>query len=115
LKIYLIIFEENTLFAQFLKSLEYKKIKLNDEFDENTFGDKFIRETRISREEQQRLKLIDQQLEELRTPSSSNDDQLSTERSGSKISNLIDETTLKNLLDECSIENQKVVSAINNL
>jgi hypothetical protein len=40
-------------------------IKLNDDFDENEFGDKFIREARISREHEIRLRYIDSHLEKL--------------------------------------------------
>jgi len=42
---------------------EIKQISLNDEFDENELGDKFIREARISREQEARLKMIESQLE----------------------------------------------------
>ena len=54
--------------SEFYRGLdaEKKQIKLNDEFDENEFGDKFIREARISREKELRLKFIDQQLEKIR-------------------------------------------------
>ncbi len=34
-----------------------QKIKLDDDFDENDFGDKFIREARLSREHEQKLKV----------------------------------------------------------
>ena len=44
-------------------------MRLNDEFDENSFGDKFIREARVSREQEARLKYIDSQLDVYRTPS----------------------------------------------
>lgn len=44
-----------------------KQIQLNDEFDENDFGDQFIREARLTREQETRLKLIDSQLEKLRS------------------------------------------------
>ena len=54
--------------SEFYRGLdtEKKQIKLNDEFDENEFGDKFIREARITREKELRLKFIDQQLEKIR-------------------------------------------------
>ena len=48
---------------------DQKKIKLNDDFDENEFGDKFIREAKISREQQTRLKIIDSQLDTMRSTS----------------------------------------------
>jgi hypothetical protein len=48
---------------------------LNDDFDENEFGDKFIREARISREQQSRLKSIDVQLETMRSSSQATNDQ----------------------------------------
>ena len=41
------------------------KIKLNDDFNEDEFGDRFIREARMQREEEIRLKLIDQKLQEI--------------------------------------------------
>ncbi len=47
--------------------MERKKIKLNDDFDENTFSDKFLREARTTREQQLRLKYIDSKLEMLQT------------------------------------------------
>ena len=49
-----------------LKGAESKQIKLNDEFDENEFGDKFIREARISREQEAKLKYLDSQLEKIK-------------------------------------------------
>lgn len=52
-----------------LKVVDQKKIKLNDDFDENDFGDKFIREARVSREQQNRLKYIDTQLDTMRSNS----------------------------------------------
>jgi hypothetical protein len=52
-----------------LKAVDLKKIKLNDNFDENEFGDKFIREARVSREQQNRLKHIDTQLDTMRSAS----------------------------------------------
>lgn len=39
---------------------------MNDEFDENEFGDKFIRDARISREQEIRLKYIDLHLEKVK-------------------------------------------------
>jgi len=45
---------------------EIKQISLNDEFDENEFGDRFIREARISREQEARLKMIESQLERIK-------------------------------------------------
>lgn len=41
------------------------QIKLNDEFDEDEFGDRFIREARMHREEEQRLRYIDSRLKEI--------------------------------------------------
>lgn len=41
------------------------QIKLNDDFDEDEFGDRFIREARMHREEEQRLRYIDSRLKEL--------------------------------------------------
>ena len=38
-----------------------------DEFDENEFGDKFIREARLTREQETRLKAIESQLEKLKS------------------------------------------------
>jgi hypothetical protein len=49
---------------------EIKQISLNDEFDENEFGDKFIREARVSREQEVRLKMIESQLERIKQVSS---------------------------------------------
>lgn len=43
-----------------------KQIKLNDDFDENELGDKFIREARVNREQEIRLKQIDTQLKMLK-------------------------------------------------
>lgn len=48
------------------KQSESRQIRLNDEFDENEFGDKFIREARITREQENRLKYIDSQLEKFK-------------------------------------------------
>lgn len=42
---------------------------MNDDLDENAFGDAFIREARISREQHTRLKYIDSQLETMRSAS----------------------------------------------
>lgn len=42
-----------------------RQIKLNDDFDENEFGDKFIREARITREQEIRLKYIDSNLQKM--------------------------------------------------
>ncbi len=47
---------------------------MNDNFDENEFGDKFIREARVSREQQNRLKHIDTQLDTMRSASQGADD-----------------------------------------
>jgi hypothetical protein len=47
--------------------MDRKKIKLNDDFDENAFSDKFLREARTTREQQLRLKFIDSKLEMLQT------------------------------------------------
>ena len=58
----------------FSKAVDLKKIKLNDNFDENEFGDKFIREARVSREQQNRLKYIDTQLDTMRSASEAGDD-----------------------------------------
>lgn len=41
------------------------EIKLNDEFNEDEFGDRFIREARIQREEELRLKYIDSKLKDI--------------------------------------------------
>jgi hypothetical protein len=45
---------------------ETKQIKLNDDFDENQFGDKFIREARITREQELKLNFIEAELEKMR-------------------------------------------------
>jgi hypothetical protein len=45
---------------------ESKQIKLNDDFDENQFGDKFIREVRITREQELKLTFIESELEKLK-------------------------------------------------
>jgi hypothetical protein len=55
-----------------LLQAETKQIKLNDDFDENEFGDKFIREARLTREQEIRLKHIDMQLEKLKNGGTSN-------------------------------------------
>ena len=49
-----------------MKGSERKQIKLSDEFDENQFGDKFIREARITREHELKLNQIDAQLERIK-------------------------------------------------
>lgn len=41
------------------------QIRLNDEFDEDEFGDRFIREARVHREVEMRLKFIDLRLKEI--------------------------------------------------
>lgn len=56
---------ESDLYENLLGT-ESKQIKLNDEFDENEFGDKFIREARLTREQENRLKFVDAQLEKLK-------------------------------------------------
>jgi len=96
-----------------IMSVERKKIKLNDDFDETTFGDKFIREARLTREENARLKHIDEQLENMRCASNGTDEH-STMRTVTSNGSLIDEETLRNLLDECSMSNRKVISTIQN-
>ena len=50
-----------------MKNLGVIQVKLNDEFDENEFGDKFIREARLTREQETRLKAIESQLEKLKS------------------------------------------------
>ena len=49
------------------KGTERKQIKLNDDFDENQFGDKFIREAKITREQEIKLNMIETELEKLKS------------------------------------------------
>ena len=87
----------------------------------------------MTREENARLKFIDEQLDSLRCPSSNSDEHstlvkfnechikinLKTfikifQRSTCSNGSLIDEETLKSLLDECSMSNRKVINMIQN-
>lgn len=89
--------------------METKQIKLDDEFDENDFGDKFIREARLSREQELKLKLIDSQLERLKMTSSRGDcsdpSRSSSTRDSESTVSLISHDQLRLLLSECYTEN----------
>jgi hypothetical protein len=91
------VYRFNSIFLIFwIKGSESKQIKLNDDFDENEFGDRFIREARISREQEARLKFIDSQLEIMKTAASNN---ASNTQSGTSInfeSNMSDTVRFKN-------------------
>ncbi len=58
--------EPNDAYAYGLLGTESKQIKLNDDFDENQFGDKFIKEARLTREQEMKLHFIDSELEKLK-------------------------------------------------
>lgn len=96
-----------------LLKMEPKQIKLNDEFDENDFGDKFIREARVSREQEIKLKQIETQLERLKNNESqasnkSEIDMMSEKNSISTIS-LVNEKTIKDLIEEYNLENNQSI------
>jgi hypothetical protein len=115
---------------------ETKQIKLNDDFDENQFGDKFIREARITREQELKLNFIEAELEKMRAlksyqqsetdsllgganSSSSKNNQFmdhgsSDHRSnGSTAVSLIDQQQLKELLEEFANESNQIVPFVN--
>ena len=100
-----------------LLQAESRQIKLNDEFDENEFGDKFIREARIPREQELKLKYIDSQLERLKNGSQASNSQAGSEFESSENGNTnnsninqipaqLDKEQIKLLLEEYLWENR---------
>ena len=99
-----------------LLQTESRQIKLNDEFDENEFGDKFIREARIPREQELKLKYIDSQLERLKNGSQASNSQAGSEFESSENGNTnnsnnvihpqLDKEQIKLLLEEYLWENR---------
>lgn len=96
---------------------EPQKIRLDDNFDENDFGDKFIREARLSREHEQKLKAIEMQLKSLKNAANTAAQGMSQD--GSQIDlqsdsaschtvSLVDESTIKELIDEYNHESQAI-------
>ena len=48
---------------------------MNDDFDENQFGDKFIREARLTREQEMKMNFIENELKKLKSASNVNGDE----------------------------------------
>ncbi|CAF0747365.1 unnamed protein product [Brachionus calyciflorus] len=90
-----------------LTSSESKQIKLNDEFDENEFGDKFIREARISREQEVRLKYLDSQLEKIKCLNYESETISTPETRTESVVSVVSEDQLKKLIDEYYNENSQ--------
>ncbi|RNA22814.1 fibrous sheath-interacting 1, partial [Brachionus plicatilis] len=86
---------------------ESKQIKLNDDFDENEFGDKFIREARISREQEVRLKYLDAQLEKIKTINLETEPISAPETRPESLVSIVSEDQLRLLIDEYYTENSQ--------
>jgi hypothetical protein len=121
---------------------EIKQISLNDEFDENEFGDRFIREARITREQEARLKMIESQLERIKQVSSNSihsetNSELDSDnvifflsiilylfqlnvlilqflKGTHSVISLLSSDQVKKLVEECTIENANFISSHKN-
>ncbi len=96
---------------------EGRQIRLNDDFDENEFGDRFIREARVSREQEIKLRQIEQQLERIKSGqmvgqsgfSGGSESDLQSESSGGTMVTLVGDDTIKGLIEEFKLENREML------
>jgi len=93
---------------------EGRQIRLNDDFDENEFGDRFIREARVSREQEIKLRQIEQQLERIKSgqmvgQSGFSGGSESDLQSESTMVTLVGDDTIKGLIEEFKLENREML------
>ncbi len=88
---------------------EVRQVRLNDDFDENEFGDRFIREARVSREQEIKLKQIEQQLERIKSGWRSSETDIQSESSCDTVVPLVGDDMIKDLIEEFKLENRQML------